>query len=209
MRKPIVIYGAGGLGREVLSLCRATEAWDVIGFIDDQKSKHDQVNGIQVLGNASVLREFDKSVQLVFAIGDPVAKKKLVRSAHHNMSLATLTHPSAIIQDESRVRMGGGSIICAGVILTTDILLEEHVLINLNATIGHDCKVGAYSAIMPGVNIGGHVTLGESVLVGSGANILNGIMIGAHSKIGMGAVVIQHVASATTVVGVPAKPTRA
>ena len=35
MRTPIFIYGAGGLGREILSFMNQFEEWELAGFIDD------------------------------------------------------------------------------------------------------------------------------------------------------------------------------
>ena len=39
MREPLYIYGAGGLGKEVLSLANATDSYEVKGFFDDGLSR--------------------------------------------------------------------------------------------------------------------------------------------------------------------------
>ncbi len=85
--------------------------------------------------------------------------------------------------------------------------MGNHVLINLNSTIGHDVRIGDCTSIMCGVNVAGEVTIGNAVMVGSGASILNRVTVGSHSRIGMGAAVVKDVAADITVVGVPAKRT--
>ena len=48
--KDLVIYGAGGLGREILSLIRRDYAdeWKVVGFIVDCSDRPDVVEGVPV-----------------------------------------------------------------------------------------------------------------------------------------------------------------
>jgi len=206
MREPILIYGAGGLGKEVLSLVRALDHFQPIGFIDDGVRKGTVVKGLKVLGGVDFLNSYSPPVNMVLAVGDPSTKAMLVKMVDPSrVYFPVLIHPSVIIQEEGAVSIAGGTIISAGCILTTDISIGAHVLINLNTTIGHDTTIGDFSSIMPGTNVAGGVKIEMGVLVGSGTNIMNGINVGTFSKIGMGSVVIHDVAQETTVAGVPAK----
>lgn len=210
--KKIAIYGAGGLGKEVKSLIEQINGkmpiWDIIGFFDD--GKHGQiVNGKPVLGGIEVMNNWKDPLSVIFAIGNPQIKKFLSDKCHnHNLSYPVLIHPSVIIQDLQSCKIGSGSMICAGSILTVDVVIGDHVLINLNTTIGHDVKVGAFSSIMPSVNLSGNVTLEESVFIGSGSNIINSVRLANDSIIGAGSVVLKNVNIGDTVVGVPAKSTK-
>jgi sugar O-acyltransferase (sialic acid O-acetyltransferase NeuD family) len=201
MKERLLIYGAGGLGKEVLSLVQALEQFEPLGFIDDGLRKDTVVKGLRILGGLDVLNSFTTPVNLVLAIGDPSAKSILVKMIDPSrVYFPVLIHPSVIIQDDTSVSIGEGSILTAGCILTTDIRIQSHVLINLSTTIGHDVVVGSFSSIMTGVNIAGNVKIGEGVMVGSGANVINGVTVGNFSKIGMGAAVIKDVEGETTVV---------
>jgi sugar O-acyltransferase (sialic acid O-acetyltransferase NeuD family) len=205
-KEPILIYGAGGLGKEVLSLIRALEHFEPVGFIDDGLRDDTVIKGVRVLGGLDALNAFSTPVNMVIAIGDPSAKSILMKMIDPSrVYFPVLVHPSAIIQDEASVSLGEGTIISAGCILTTDINIGNHVLVNLNTTVGHDVTIGSYSSVMTGVNIAGMVRIGDGVMIGSGANIINNISVGNFAKVGMGAVVIKDVESESTVVGVPAK----
>ena len=206
MKEPLLIYGAGGLGKEILSWVRIMEEFEPVGFMDDGIRKDTVIKGIKVLGGLDVLNSFGTPVNLVLALGDPSSKSILIKMIDAGrVYYPVLKHPAVILQEEPSIKIGEGSILTAGCILTADIHIGSHVLINLNTTIGHDVQIGSCSSIMTGVNVAGGVRIGEGVLVGSGSNILNQVKIGDFSKVGMGSVVIRDVEVDTTVVGVPAR----
>jgi sugar O-acyltransferase (sialic acid O-acetyltransferase NeuD family) len=209
VRKPLIIYGAGGLGREVLSIVRGSDLWDPMGFIDDSIARGTVIGGIKVRGTSKDINAYPEPVHVIIALGDPIMKEEVVSRIHNpNVIFPVVIHPSAIIQDASSVTIGAGSIISAGCILTTDIRIGRHVLINLHVTVGHDGVIGDYSSIMPGANIAGEALIGAAVLVGSGANVINRVSIGDKAVVGMGSVVLRSVERGVTVAGVPAKALR-
>lgn len=205
--KPIVIYGAGGLGKEILAMLIALPEWSPVGFYDDAMAKATMVNGLEVMGGLEDLRKIKEKLNIIVAIGEPNVKRKLAEylltSGH---CFPSIVHPSSVILDKSSIEIGEGTIICAGAILTVGITIGKHVLVNINSSIGHESSIGDYSSIMPGVNISGNVRVGDGVLIGSGASIINNTTLGNACKIGMGAVVLNDVAPSSTVVGVPARP---
>jgi sugar O-acyltransferase (sialic acid O-acetyltransferase NeuD family) len=206
IKRPMIIFGGGGLGREVKTIVDVLPDLYVDGFCDDGIPKGNAISGLPVLGNTDfLLRHSD--VEVVVAIGNSSIKLKVVEklSRSSRISFVTLIHPRAILGDLMRIQVGEGTIITAGCILTTDIIVGNHVLVNLNTTIGHDVKIDDCTSIMPGVNIAGDVKIGRHVLIGSGANILNGVTIGDGAIIGAGAVVRTDIKAGATAVGVPAK----
>jgi serine O-acetyltransferase len=82
------------------------------------------------------------------------------------------------------------------------------VVIGETATIGDDVTI-FHGVTLGGLNAGPgrrHPVIGNRVLLGAGAKILGPITIGDDAKVGANAVVLDDVAPATTVVGVPARP---
>lgn len=92
-------------------------------------------------------------------------------------------------------------------------LIIDHgmgVVIGETAVIGDDCL------IYHGVTLGGtgkehckrHPTLKNNVMIGAGAKILGNITLEDNVKVGANSVVTKNVPANTSVVGVPAKPTK-
>lgn len=208
--KKIAIFGAGGFGREVKMLIEqindAAPTWDFIGFFDDDFTSARHVDEKHRLGGMEALNNWPEPLAMVFAIGNPAVKKKIIaKVSNPAISYPVLAHPNVQI-GASNVQIGEGSIICAGNILTIDISLGRHIILNLSCTVGHDTIIGDYSSFMPAVNISGEVQIGEAVYVGTGAKIINQLEIGEGTVVGAGAVVSKTLPPRCTAVGIPAKP---
>lgn len=213
--KPLAIYGAGGLGREVAvmveqinrSLSPSNEelCWKLEGFYDDGIAPGTVVDGLPVIGGLEAVNAITTRTSLVIAIADPRIRKGVVEGIDNDqIGFPALVHPQAIAGGETNY-FGQGTIITAGCILTTGIVLGDFTIINLSSTLGHDVKVGSFSIVMPGCNISGNVIIGECSLIGTGAKILQNLKLGKNCTVGAGAVVTKCFGDGVTVVGVPAK----
>lgn len=210
MVKDVAIYGAGGFGREVLTLINQINAvenkYNFKGFFDDGKTRGEMINGYPVLGGIDVLNTWKDSLGLILAIGSSEIKRSVFAKIDNpNLFFPTLIHPSVLIGDHRYVSIGEGCIICAGCILTVDIVIQRFVILNLSCTVGHDTEIGEFSSFMPTVNISGEVNIGKGVYVGTGAKIINRLSIGDGTIVGSGAVVAKSLPAECTAVGVPAK----
>ena len=207
--RPLVIYGAGGFAREVLELIRdinrEQESWSVLGFLsDDRDSWGSIINDLPILGGEPWLDSQADGVSVVFGIGSPAAKLQITqRLRSRKLQWPSLIHPNVVISQ--RVAVGTGVVITAGNILTTEITLGDFSMVNLACTIGHDCMIGRYTTISPGVNVSGYVHLGDGCDVGTGSAFVQGVAVGEWSIIGAGAVVAKTVPANCTAVGVPAR----
>lgn len=212
--KQIAIYGAGGFAREVAWLVQACNTsvpqYQVVCFVDDNLAHHGKVlNNIPIMDLNSARDQFPMA-KMVGGIGSPATRERVMRkSAATGFEFETIIHPR--IEQSEWIEVGTGTVICAGNILTTNIVLGQHVQINLDCTIGHDVIMGDFTTLAPGVHVSGCVHFGKRVYVGTGAVIINGtqeepIMIGDDAVIGAGACVTKSVPPSITVVGIPAKP---
>lgn len=210
MMEKIAIIGAGGLGREILSLIKQINEkerqYTIIGFFDDGIQKGTFVHGYPILGSIQELNEWEEGLSIAFGIGNAQLKENIYRRiTSKKIKYPTLIHPSVIIQDPDSVSISKGSIICAGTIITCDVVLENFVFIDYGCTIGHDAKIKSFCSFMPSVNISGDTNIGECVYIGTGAQIINQIDIEDYVTVGAGSVVIENLPKGVTAVGVPAK----
>src|SRR5579872_4722284 len=206
----LLIFGAGGFGREVAWLaqqCRG-ERTDIAFCVDQARYLSDAVNGIPVKLLADFSDDITDRLAYVVALGDPAQRARAVGlCAAMGMRPATLVHPR--VEASRWIEIGAGSILCAGVIATTNIVIGAHVHINLDCTIGHDVVIGDYATLSPGVHVSGNVTIGNGAFIGTGATIINGgsdspLSIGDGAVVAAGACVTRPVEPGAMVAGVPA-----
>ena len=205
----LVIFGAGGFGREfhqiVEDVNQQCKSWNLLGFLDENCNLFGkEVHGYPILGGISWLQDHP-GVYVSVAIGNPAVKRKLVlmmRGLGHDL-FATLVHPRAWLGN--RVSVGSGSILFAGALVSTDIRIHEHVMINKNATVGHDAVLADFVTVAPNASVSGAVTIDIGCDVGANSTIIQEVVVGPWSIIGAGAVVTKNMPGNVTVVGVPAK----
>ncbi len=207
--KNIAIFGAGGFGREVKMLIdqinESQQIWKFVGYFSDDFS-NTTVDGDLQLGGMEELNQYPDELSIVIAIGSPTVKRKIVsRINNSNINFPSLIHPG-VLKGASNVTIGDGCIICAGNILTVDLQLGDHIILNLACTVGHDTIIEDFCSFMPGVNISGEVAIRKAVYVGTGAKIINQLEIGENTIVGAGAVVSKTLPENCTAVGIPAKP---
>jgi len=206
----VVVIGAGGFGREVIEIFKdenkIEKKWDILGFIDDNPEMNGKcINGFPVIGGLDrLIEDNDKEIGCVIAIGEPKTKKLIADKLEATgINFVNAIHPSVIMSEY--VELGKGLIICAGTILTVNIKIGNHVLININSTVGHDTVIEDYCSIMPTVKINGNNHLNEGVYIGTGATFIHQTSVGEWTTIGAGAVVVEDIPKNVVAVGVPAK----
>src|SRR5688572_213639 len=112
MKEQLLIYGAGGLGKEILSWVRMMEEFEPVGFMDDGIRIDTVIEGLEVLGGLDVLKSFGRPVNLVLAMGDPSSKSILIKMIDGGrVYYPVLKHPAVILQEESSTKIGEGSIL--------------------------------------------------------------------------------------------------
>lgn len=203
----IVIIGAGGHGRVVLSILRANHQFDVVGFLDANPALlHQNIDNLPIIGDFSLvgqLRQMGIEGAIV-AIGDNRVRKNYAEKLQQaDVTLVSAIHPSATITHNGLI--GSNVVIAAGVNVCAHTVIEDSVILNTGCIIDHESTVHKAVHICPGVKLAGHVTVQELAFVGIGAIVIQGITIGQSAVVGAGAVVLTQVPAFTTVVGVPAR----
>lgn len=208
MAAPLVLVAASGLAREVLAMVRRDGGHEVVGFLDDDASRHGtMVDGVPVLGGIDAVTSIPDAELLVCA-GRGTARERIVGRLEAKGVLphryATVLHPAVEVPDGCEV--GAGSILLAGTVMTTAVTLGEHVVVMPNVTLTHDCVVRDFATLCAGVSLGGAVVVGRGAYVGMNASVRENVRIGAGATLGMGAVLLTQAPSGSTWAGVPARP---
>ena len=209
--KELLILGSGGFAREVVWLVerinKINMTWNILGYVDEDAELHGKIiNSYRVLGADKCIANYPDAY-VVCAIGSSKLRKKIVEKVKQQcpqIKFASLVDPKVEISD--RVTLGEGVVICANSVVTVNIDIGSHVIINLDCTVGHDAILHDYVTVNPSVNISGNVEIEEGVELGTGTQIIQGKRIGANSVIGAGSVVVRDIVGNCTAVGIPAKP---
>lgn len=184
----VVILGSSGFSKEVSSVIQefSLNTAQVI-FLDKSQEN------LLLKGDYAFL-----------GMGSPVIRERCFENYRDLVFFPILKHPSATIG--TKVSIGAGTFIQAGVCITTQVDIGKGCVININSTIGHDVSMGDYSVVNPGAAVSGNVFVGKSVLIGANATVLENVSIGDGARVGAGAVVTKDVNEGETVIGVPARP---
>lgn len=209
--KDLIIFGASGFGREVAwaveRINKVEPTWNLLGFMDDNESiQGNEINGYRVLGKTADVGKYPDAY-FVCAVGASRIREKIVgnmKAVNPNIKFGTVIDPSVEMSDF--VTVGEGTIICAHTIVTVNIEIGSHVIINLDCTIGHDAVLQDFVTLYPSVNVSGITNIGHAVELGTGMQIIQGKTVGDYSIVGAGAVVVKDIPAKCTAVGSPARP---
>lgn len=198
----LVVIGAGGHAKVVISTLQAA-GHEVEAVFDDDPRKHGtSVLGVPVEGPPTEAVA-SGSAEAILAIGDNRTRKRF--SLELALSWTVAVHPESWVH--SSVELGPGSVVLAGAILQPGSIIGAHAIVNTASSVDHDCRIHDFVHVAPGSHIAGGATLGEGSLIGIGCSVVPDVSVGAWCTVGAGAAVVSDVPNAVTAVGVPARVT--
>jgi sugar O-acyltransferase (sialic acid O-acetyltransferase NeuD family) len=184
------LIGYGGHAREVMSQMGKK----FICFVDDE----------YVDENTSPLSLFDPSeYEVMVAIADPKVRYDIVSKLPKETKYFSFIHPSVLIMGD--VKIDEGSFIGANSILTTNIKIGKHSILNRGNQIGHDSIIGDYFSAMPGAIVSGNVTIGNRVYLGTNSSVIEKTRLTDDVTIGSNGTIVSDINESGTYVGVPVK----
>jgi len=217
MKKYYGIIGAGGYGREVIPLARASLSASLAGgdaelfFVVEGEGSAETVNGFPVVSMDAFLA-LSGERYFSIAIGASDVRERIARLCEEQGAMPfSVIAQNVVILDANEI--GEGAVLSPFVTVTSNAKIGKHFHANLYSYVAHDCVVGDFVTFAPGVKCNGNVVIEDHAYIGTGAVIKQGtskrpLTIGRGAIVGMGAVVTKSVAPGDTVIGNPARPLR-
>lgn len=186
------IFGYGGHAREVAMQIGG----DITFFVDDNYA-----NEI-----AKPLSDFNPlEHEILVAVANPWEREEIVNRLPKFTQFFTFIHPTAIVSQDFDVIIGEGSFIGANSIITTNVKIGDHAILNRGNHIGHDCIIGNYLSMMPGSIISGNVNVGNNVYLGTNSSIKEKLFVNDDVTIGLNSGVVKNITEHGVYVGTPVK----
>jgi sugar O-acyltransferase (sialic acid O-acetyltransferase NeuD family) len=188
------LIGNGGHAKEVMSQMGKP---NMVRFIHDEYWKKEP--------NVFPLSQFDPfKYNVIVAVGNSKDRYDIVNKLPKETKYFTFIHPTALILDNN-IEIGEGSFIGAYSVLTTNIKIGKHALLNRGNQIGHDTIIGSYFSAMPGAIVSGNVRIYDLVYLGTNSSIKEKILIHSLTIIGLNSGVVKNINEPGVYGGVPAK----
>lgn len=195
--KKIVLIGGGGHSRVVLDAIRKMKGYDVFGIIDSRLKKGSSVMDAKVLGSDGMLAGlFTDGIKHAFitvgSIGNCNARKKIYENLNRiGFDLPVIVHPKAVVACDVKIKEG--TFVAAGAVINPGVKIGRNVIINTSSSVDHDCVIGDFAHIGPGVTLSGGVKIGDETHVGTGANVIQYVSIGNKCLVGAGSTIREDV----------------
>jgi sugar O-acyltransferase (sialic acid O-acetyltransferase NeuD family) len=188
LRKALI--GNGGHAREVQSQMDI----ELLRFVSDEYWKE---------GDSKLLplSKFESNKYVVMiAVANSKDREDIVKQLPINTQYFTFIHSTAQLMSDDII-IGDGSFVGAYSIITCNVEIGKHAILNRGNHIGHDCRIGDYFSAMPGSIISGNVTLGNKVYLGTNSCIREKISICDDVTIGLSTGIVKNITESGVYVG--------
>lgn len=227
--KRLFIIGAGGFGREVLTLAIESygyqREWMIAGFLDSRKEilnefsasyeslpypapASEQTRARYAMNHGIAGDPLTYEVQsddlFVCALGDPVQRRKYTKNIlRQGGQFIRLVHELAAPSAHSSI--APGCILAPHATLSPNARLGHFVTVSNFTAIAHDVSVGDWTSIGAHCMVAGNARIGEGVQIHPDSIITAKAVIGDGAVVAAGSVVFGKIPAGITVMGNPAK----
>lgn len=200
---PIVIAGAGKLGKLLLDCLDGDERWRATGFIDDGQAGG-ECCGLPVYASES----YDPGLtrHAFMAVGYPATRRAMVkRLAPLGLDWATFVDRRAMVGRDAA--LGRGVLVLSFAMIASSVRLGDFTYLSSYAHIGTGSVVGDYTSILAGVSIG-ETVIGSDCTLGLRSACLEGAILGDGASVAPFTLVRKPIPAGALVAGSPARIVR-
>lgn len=175
------------------------------GYCEKEEKKINPY-GLEYLGDESNLGVMEKLIysNVYLGVGQHSIREILYKKfSLANISMPFAVHSSSVVSKFSH--LSDATLIMPGVIVNSQAFIGCGVICNSASIIEHECTIGDFCHLAPGVVVAGGVTIGPNTFIGANAVIREGIKIGKNVIVGAGSVIVRDISDNTKVVGNPQK----
>ncbi|MFT0516845.1 acetyltransferase [Pseudomonas faucium] len=207
MRTQLIIVGAGGLGRVVYNVLINDRAFcerhEIAGFLDTRADIVLPEDISAPLLGSPLTYEVRPGDVFLPAVGDPGWRERLLAPLlEQGAKLLAYTDQAFV---GARTRIGAGSFLTPGAVVSVDSDIGQCVYIDTYVVLGHDVTIGDHAMIGAMTFLAGGVKVGRGACIHPRATIAKDVCVGDGATVGIGSVVVNDVPAGVTVFGNPAR----
>jgi acetyltransferase EpsM len=204
----IYMIGGGGFSFEVLeAFGEAYPDRRIAGvFDDDTRLQGKTSSGIPYLGTVSeFISNTPPNSAYIIAIGDNEIRETLdQRFSSEGKIAVTVVHPTASVSP-SAVFLDG-VYVAAFAFVGPKVRLGRHAIVNVGASLGHDCVLEDYVQVCPGARISGFAQIGRGAFLASNSVVPPSGKIGEYARLAANSFAPRVLPARRLAIGVPAVP---
>jgi sugar O-acyltransferase (sialic acid O-acetyltransferase NeuD family) len=190
---PLVIFGAGSLGRLAYAyFARDTHHEPIACTVEGEHLASARLDGLPNVPFEEVEAHYPPTeCSLFVAVGYTDVNKRraaiVARALELGYRLPTLVSSRAHRWDD--LRIGRNCIVFDGVVIEPNVEIGDGVVAWSGSQISHDSSIGDHCFLGPNAVVLGNVSIGARTFVGGNATIRDGITVAEDCVIGAGALV--------------------
>lgn len=207
--RPVLIVGAGGLGREALQYAleslSATD-FQVEGYLDDAPERIDRKGLVLKRPIVGGVKDHAprSDAAYIMALGEPTSRAAVTRRfLEQGAEFLTVIHPLAYVSPTAVIERG--CIVAPYATVGSGALVKEFSHLHFYASSAHDTRIGPFASLSPYSVANGESVLGECVFLGTHATVNPTKRVGASAKVTAGSIVYRDVPESSIADGNPAK----
>lgn len=193
----IILVGKSGLAKDLIGAFGYEDYIRKVTLFDNisQDGETKLYNHFEIITEIGALKEYFKNESPFFitAVGSPRKRQEISQylesSGGKNISFISSKALVSKYSDISEI----GVIIQPNCQISSSVIIEKGVFINVRGMIGHDCRIGKYTTLSPDVKLLGNVRVGENCVLATGVTVMPNVKIGNNVKIGMNKLVTEDV----------------